>query len=422
MYCDWGTKPVVVSCLFRENHVSSGGGLMVAGSAEVTLIDCVFSENTAGVFGGAIAGSTGPEIHAIGCRFEGNRAAAPGGAVMGTVGCTYVFIESEFIRNVTLGDGGGLYNSGGPTTLINCRFSDNSAQGYGGGVHGQSAKVDLVNCLFVGNRAENPLGAGGARSGGALSNQHGTLTATNCTFADNVAERSGGGFYHGVWSTTSTLTNCVFWNNRDEGGSDENAQIFIDPAAAAPPAVTYSLIQGFTVDGPFNRDDSFLNVGDDPKFVDAANRDFHLQSISPAINLGNNTAVPPDTFDLDGDDHRIESTPFDLDGQPRFDGCVIDLGAFETTGAPLVRIVPADLDGDCDVDTADLEVFIDCATGASVAYGPGDLPATCRLPLDAQDLIAADLDQDHDVDQTDFAVIQRCLSGENNPADTNCAN
>jgi len=34
----------------------------------------------------------------------------------------------------------------------------------------------------------------------------------------------------------------------------------------------------------------------------------------------------------------------------------------------------------------------------------------------------ADFDVDTDVDQDDFATWQRCYSGQDNPADPNCAN
>lgn len=53
----------------------------------------------------------------------------------------------------------------------------------------------------------------------------------------------------------------------------------------------------------------------DPKFVNAANGDFHLQSSSPAIDAGNT-------------DRAIIGT-LDIDGKPRVQGAAVNIGAYE---------------------------------------------------------------------------------------------
>jgi hypothetical protein len=99
--------------------------------------------------------------------------------------------------------------------------------------------------------------------------------------------------------------------------------------------------------------------------------------------------------------------------------CRITAGfnSIESNPADLVMLptVPADLDGDCDVDQNDVTIFEACAAGPGITY-----PDTCPLPPDTQGRIAADFDEDGDVDQTDFGEIQRCLSGSGNPIDANC--
>lgn len=85
----------------------------------------------------------------------------------------------------------------------------------------------------------------------------------------------------------------------------------------------------------------------------------------------------------------------------------------------------ADFDGDGDVDADDLGVFAACATGPALPYDPGALPEPapgCPLTPDGDGRIAPDFDNDGDIDQADFAVLQRCYSGNNLPADANCAN
>ena len=90
--------------------------------------------------------------------------------------------------------------------------------------------------------------------------------------------------------------------------------------------------------------------------------------------------------------------------------CVItgDCGSVTTNDAVLTigNSVPADFNGDCDVDGDDYDLFDACASGPGVALSGG-----CE---------SQDLDLDNDVDQVDFSLFQRCFSGENIPADLNC--
>jgi len=56
------------------------------------------------------------------------------------------------------------------------------------------------------------------------------------------------------------------------------------------------------------------NITNDPRFLNPSTGDFHLQTNSPCINAGNNSAVASAT---------------DLDGNPRIVGGTVDLGAYE---------------------------------------------------------------------------------------------
>ena len=57
--------------------------------------------------------------------------------------------------------------------------------------------------------------------------------------------------------------------------------------------------------------------------------DLRLASGSQCIDSGDNTALPADTQDLDGDDNVTESIPYDLDGKPRVVNTTVDMGAYE---------------------------------------------------------------------------------------------
>jgi hypothetical protein len=80
-----------------------------------------------------------------------------------------------------------------------------------------------------------------------------------------------------------------------------------------------------------------------------------------------------------------------------------------------------DFDGDCDVDSTDLNRFLACADGFGAAYTPQAPPPGCDLVADGQGYIAADFDRDYDVDQSDFGVMQRCLSGQGISPWSGCA-
>ena len=66
------------------------------------------------------------------------------------------------------------------------------------------------------------------------------------------------------------------------------------------------------------------------------------------------------------------------------------------------QTVPADFDGDGDVDLRDFNRFKSCYGGQN------------RAPL-RPGCETADFDQDGDVDDADFAVFEKCFNGANRP-------
>ena len=160
-----------------------------------------------------------------------------------------------------------------------------------------------------------------------------------------------------MWSDAASapqLLNCVTWNNQwgAVGGPGTTT-------------ISFSNVEGGWT-GPGTN-----NISADPLFVDADGPDntpgtiddnLRLLPGSPCIDAGDNTAVPPDEFDLDNDGDTAEPIPFDLAGLPRFvdepktidtgNGTppIVDMGAYEFTGT----INPLDLTGDGVVDAADL--------------------------------------------------------------------
>jgi len=108
--------------------------------------------------------------------------------------------------------GGGMYNSNGSPTLVQCTFSKNFAT-YGAGMFNlDNSSPTLVQCAFRFNIA--------SFSGGGMYNQIDSSPAMiDCEFTDNVADpaSSGGGLLNHQ-NCNAWLTRCIFLNNSAAAG------------------------------------------------------------------------------------------------------------------------------------------------------------------------------------------------------------
>ncbi len=222
--------------------------------------------------------------------------------------------------------GGGLYCNGAGSghacspTLTNVTFSGNSAD-YGGGMYndgngGGTSSPMLTNVTFSRNTA-TVYGGGMFNYGGFGGNSSPMLT--NVTFSGNSADVGGGMYNYGLSGTSSpTLSNCILWGNTAPNGP----QMYTDSAS---PTVSYSDIQGGCPSG------ATCGAGmlyTDPKFVNAAGGNLRLDFGSPAIDAGNNAAVPGGiTTDLDGNPRFVDipAVPDTGYGTPP----IVDMGAYE---------------------------------------------------------------------------------------------
>lgn len=360
----------------------SGGGGMHNDNSSPTVRNVTFSGNRARYGGGMHNDNSNPTL--VNVTFSGNVGGSyppPPGIISGGGGGMYNLQSSPTLVNVTFIEngatyGGGMYNDDSDPTLVNVTFSDNYALEYGGGMHNEQSSPALTDVIFSYNEAG--YGAGGAMGnddssptlinvtfsgnqapyGGGMRNRGGSPTLVNVSFTGNTALFRGGGMYNGDSSPTltnvtfsgnsatdygggmynyagnQTLSNCLLWGNSAPDGPQIHG-------VNADPSISYSLVEGSGGSGP-DWDSSLGadgggNIDADPLFVDAANGDLHLQLTSPAIDAGDNSALPADTADLDGDGDIFEVLPFDLDGYAR---CVDMPGAADTGAgsAPIVDI------------------------------------------------------------------------------------
>jgi hypothetical protein len=309
--------------------------------------------------------------------------------------------------------------------MVNCRLTANHAgdggkgkdsysAGYGGRAGDGGAvcatycnQVHCVNCLIADNLAgdggdggdgHSPGHGGGAGTGGGFycDSSNAALRLINCTVINNQTGQPGAGsptgeLGHGggvhIENANATIANCVLWGNTSTGETGEPAQIY-----GGVVTMLFSCVEGWTGDlGGIG------NMGEDPVFRDPNNADFRLSADSPCIDAAYNFAVWADEFDLDNDGDTTERTPLDGDGLLRFVDrpatpdtgladppdypYVVDMGAYEYQ-----RI--GDLDGDCDIGLADLQILL-------AHYGL----------MDGAVYADGDLDRDGDVDLADLQAL-----------------
>jgi hypothetical protein len=118
------------------------------------------------------------------------------------------------------------------------------------------------------------------------------------------------------------LTNVIMWSNSAATGPE------IHNTFLSTPNISYSDIQGCGGSSSWNPacgNNGGSNIDADPLFVDAdgadnifgtADDNLRLQSGSPAIDAGNNAAIPAGVIT-------------DLDGNPRIISGTVDMGAYE---------------------------------------------------------------------------------------------
>ena len=168
-------------------------------------------------------------------------------------------------------------------TVENCEITNPNSYPYVGVDIGQGAEVTLVNTLIYDHNV-------GVQLAGA------DLSVINCTIVDNTYEFLSPG------TNTINIVNTIFAEN--SSGWDVPSSQLIN--------ISNSL---FDRTLPTNVSAENGNISGDPKFQDAANRDYQLQDSSPAIDAGStNITSLPNTDKIDNQ---------------RIFGDTVDIGAYE---------------------------------------------------------------------------------------------
>ena len=112
-------------------------------------------------------------------------------------------------------------------------------------------------------------------------------------------------------------------NSTLTGNTDSALSVYSGAELAAQNSIFWNNGYGPSVGGSGNC------IGVDPLFVQPGTDDLRLSVGSPCANVGINSLLPPDEFDLDGDGDVSEPLPIDLGGNPRVLDGIMDAGAYE---------------------------------------------------------------------------------------------
>ncbi|MBU0618046.1 MAG: hypothetical protein KKI02_10040, partial [Planctomycetes bacterium] len=374
------SSPMILNCRITG---CTGAGVG-CGDGSPTIINCGISGNA---YGGIRAWD---DVTIAGCTISGNTAGWGGGIMCGQ-GSTWIS-DCVITGNTASNFGAGVGSEGGDVTITNCTISGNTctASSVGGaGIVCLYGSVVITNCTISGNSSIS--------HGGGLYWYRNNPIISNCTITHNSAGEEGGGVACG-FASAATLANCIVWDNSAELGP----QIAVLGGDSAELSVCYNNVAGGE-EAAYVPDGTLVwgpgNIDADPLFVDPNDADYHLSTGSPCIDAGSNCAVSSDLADLDGDGDVDEFVPFDLDGEGRFfddpdtpdtgSGLppIVDMGAYEFGGSDLPPC-RGDLDGDRDVDLADLAELLGHYGMTSGANGTD-----------------GDMDCDGDVELSDLAEL-----------------
>ena len=232
-----GKDAIIRRCSFVGNSALDGGGFYDGQRSwddgdnakrradAVMVYDCVFTNNSASRYGGALYAGA-----ASNCTFYGNSAAALGGAIYSIANhSNHVAIACHFVSNAVTtttavdgaGYGGAIYDpTGGANPVASfraygCTFEGNSAILGGGAMLTGIAS----NCVFVGNSVSG-TSAQGVKGGGAVMGSGSTVRQigyADCTFVGNFCsgDGKGGAGYDGATGPNSHnhFDRCAFTNN-----------------------------------------------------------------------------------------------------------------------------------------------------------------------------------------------------------------
>ncbi len=257
---------------------NSGRGAVWTSGAGGLLQNCQIDGHSSN--GMELTGST-VQVTVDSCLVQSNR----GIGIQLGVGASITIRDTTSQGNGFIGITCGT-NAATNITIERCRVFANGNDG----VRINQGTLTLKNCLIYGNGRE------GFRLDGSSTSK--TVAAWNCTIDNNVR--------YGVYQQqgTLTLTNSIVSNNQSYGLGYNNGAL----------THTYNLFHNNTPGAYQGTAAGAGEISGDPAFLDQPANDYHLTSVSRAINAGTSASGIVDD---------------DLDSAPRPVEAAWDMGCYE---------------------------------------------------------------------------------------------
>lgn len=385
-------------CLTVSNDAGSGAAIYAEESQEdttVTLNNVTVQNNTSG--DDAVVRVAGT-LTVVDSLIQNNAATDQGGGIY-ALDKPLVILNTTITQNRVLEgpngggqDGGGIFILSTQTIIANSTISYNEAGDWSGGIQDQGETLTIVNTTIIGNTAGNNHGA-------AYLSPNSSANVINSTIVGNSAGSNNGGINWSSFNNSFALYNTVLSGNT-ANGAESNCSGDVDAVDARNNILGHSSNSGACTgfaNGSVNNTTPTSDLGTiiavdgngDPLL---ANNGGAIQTValavdSPAINYGDDTLLPVETVlgvDIDADTNTDDPIDVDQRGDANAYPRVIitvDAGAFEAfivvgtdvnndgvvSPADAVYVVnridsndfSADVDGDGDVDTDDLNAVSD---------------------------------------------------------------
>ncbi len=175
------TQTITLTGITIQNGLVASGGGGIRNAADTLIVDGSIIRNNIAINGGGITNLATLRIQ--------------NGSVIGGAGAG---------NQAYTGNGGGVYNFSGSTTVDNSIVSANQADNHGGGIWSQATLLIRNGSTIGGAGTGNMAGKNG---GGIYNYDAGTINVDGSTISDNSAVIDGGGFYNNA--TLNVQNNSV---------------------------------------------------------------------------------------------------------------------------------------------------------------------------------------------------------------------
>lgn len=252
------SRSTVQRVMLRGGYAGTGGGLLVGGSAHVTLHDVMIAENVADAAGGGgVRVQDDAQLHMMGGELTANSApGGTGGGLLATSG--KIALRQTAVRDNRAiggaGTGGGLHIEGPlvVATITNTVISGNSASARGGGMHvADQASITIEGSTITANTAveggglsvqdvtglrvrsvSNVLGnVATGRAGGVLLRGATAAELVTVGIGENRAESGDGGGLYLDGGVKVTCAPCGIYDNRVVGAGRHGGGVYIGASA-----------------------------------------------------------------------------------------------------------------------------------------------------------------------------------------------